>query len=65
MTKATGKINSTYKLTAEDRHDIALMLMIGKISRYPERWSKAAIGRAYGVSRRTVYDVEQRMSDPS
>lgn len=52
MTKPTGKVNSTYRLTEQERGHIALLSSL-------RLWPKARIAKAYGVSAKTVLVCEQ------
>lgn len=53
MTKPTGRINPSHVLTDDLRLELAWLAAMGL-------WSKAALGRTYGVHRKTVQDCMNR-----
>lgn len=46
-------VNPTYKLTEQDRYHIAILVAL-------RLYAKESIGKAYGVSRRTVANCYER-----
>lgn len=47
MTRSTGKVNSTYRLTEQERYYVSILGHLKK-------WPKEHIARAFGVHRKTV-----------
>lgn len=53
MTKPTGKVNPTYRLTEQERYHVAIL-------GHMNLWPKDRIARAYDITRHTVLKCMRR-----